>query len=67
MSMARHYSLACENDDIIDDLRFYEAERLAKVYKAKGRKHIVINVQDEGYDLIGIWKFVGDKLAYSGR
>lgn len=62
----RHYSLACENDDIIDDLKFYEAKSLAKIYKAKGRKHIVINVQDEDYDLIGIWKFQGNKLVYSG-
>jgi len=64
--MARHYSLACENDDIIEDFRFYELRALAKIYHSQGRKHIVINVQDDDGDLIGIWKFVGKKLVYSG-
>lgn len=65
--MSKHYSVACENDDIREDLKLRDAKKVAMTLHAQGKQHVIINVQDEDYDLIGIWKFVGYKLVYDGQ
>jgi len=57
--MARYYySVACENDDIEE----FEHERgkaihYAKSQARKGKKHVIVNVQNESGDLINVLKF----------
>lgn len=65
--MSKHYSVACENDDIREDLKLRDAKKVAMTLHSLGRQYVVINVQDDNYDLISIWKFVGNKLEYSGQ